>query len=204
MECTSCGQELSPEAGFCSNCGTKLKREIPDLKKLPHETYINPQVCPKCGSTKTKKESKFFVVIKTLFMMLLLGWIPILGWIVVILGLIIIAGTIITHTDYKCKECNNSYDPNDIEKGHPLMEAIEVEDMESIKKYTNKISNLDAVNKDGYTPLTWAVEKADSEVVKYLINSGADINFRDKNGLKAIDLAEKYDESRIINLLKNN
>jgi ankyrin repeat protein len=204
MKCTNCGVKLDPGSKFCSNCGTKLKREVPNLEKIPHKNYINPKVCPKCGSLRTKRESKFFGVLGILFFMAIVAWIPILGWILVIVGLLGIAGTIFGDRDYKCKDCNNTYDPQDIEPGHPLMDAIKKQSMVDIEECIEKLDNLNAVNKEGYTPLTWAIKNSNVKEFEYLIDNGANIDFKDKNGYTPINLAIKFNALDKLNTLIKN
>ena len=67
MYCKVCGEELKPNAKFCENCGTKVKKEtdaIPktDIKKSTEP--VNPKV--KLEETKTSKKQTIIGVIVSL------------------------------------------------------------------------------------------------------------------------------------------
>jgi len=127
MKCSQCGAQVKKGDIFCGSCGNKVAEEVETVEveeveevefsekensKQKENVFIDPNQCPNCGSYNTKKESRIWMIIKSILAILLLSWIPILGWIVIICSAISIIYALIFNKSFVCKNCGKSYVPS--------------------------------------------------------------------------------------------
>ena len=61
MYCKVCGENLKPDAKFCENCGTKVKKETDAIPKTDIKKSTEP-VKPKVKLEETKTSKKKIIV----------------------------------------------------------------------------------------------------------------------------------------------
>lgn len=61
---------------------------------------------------------------------------------------------------------------------YDIIRACAIGDIEYVKEYINKGTNLNEVSNNGWTPLICAVENDKMEMVELLLNNGTDVNFQ--------------------------
>jgi len=65
--------------------------------------------------------------------------------------------------------------------------------LDTVKTFLEKDSNVNVKDKFGCTPLHWAALAKTNEVAEFLIDKGADVNARDKNGLLPLTGTHRLD-----------
>lgn len=89
MECPNCGMEAKIGSMFCEKCGTNL------------EVYTNPEICPKCGSHRSKKKSINGIILFFIIVTILNIIFPPFNWDFVIFAFIIIINEIFIRKKFK-------------------------------------------------------------------------------------------------------
>lgn len=90
-------------------------------------------------------------------------------------------------------------------KGRPtpeeLTSAVDYNNKELVLRLLENGANINAPDKDGYTPLYGAVMRNSNDMVSLLVERGADINARNRDGMTAVMLAAGWDNIEIVQLL---
>jgi ankyrin repeat protein len=65
-------------------------------------------------------------------------------------------------------------------------------------------ADVNANDKDGYTPLHIAAQQGRDDVVKLLLAGGADVNAKDDKGETPLQLAKSSDKTATVELLRQH
>src|SRR5271157_4651140 len=82
-----------------------------------------------------------------------------------------------------------------------LINAVFNGDKEAVASLIAKGANVNAKDKDGYTPLIWASQYSKIEMVNLLLVKGADVNAKTNNGNTALIIASHEGRTEIIRFL---
>lgn len=82
----------------------------------------------------------------------------------------------------------------------PLMDAVQIGDLENAKLLLQYAANPDLQSTDGQTALILAVGRQEKELVKLLVDYGANPEIKDKLGMSAIKYAEVFRKKEILDL----
>ncbi|KAM5205775.1 LOW QUALITY PROTEIN: ankyrin repeat domain-containing protein 7 [Hipposideros larvatus] len=95
-------------------------------------------------------------------------------------------------------------DPNlvDLVGNTALHYAVCGRNVSLVRKLLEHHANLEAQNKDGYTPLLLAITENNAEIVEFLLKRGADVNALDKNQRTALMLILRDEPSSVSLLLQ--
>lgn len=86
---------------------------------------------------------------------------------------------------------------------NPLLRlAVMTNALTAVKHHIERGDDLNAVDKNGSTPLIIAVIKKNIDIVKLLLASGADPSIIDKNGKDALSYALEGDFKELVEILK--
>ncbi|XP_027782101.2 ankyrin repeat domain-containing protein 7 [Marmota flaviventris] len=94
-------------------------------------------------------------------------------------------------------------DPNlvDFYYNTALHYAVCGQNVSLVRKLLEHKANLEAKNKDGYTPLLLAIVENNENMVKFLLKKGADVNASDKNQRTALMIALSEEPTSLVSLL---
>ena len=82
-----------------------------------------------------------------------------------------------------------------------IHDAVEKGNVEAIKQHLAAGTDVNAKDKDGFTPLIQAVQRGQKEVAKLLIEKGADVNAKTAKGGTPLDWANAGNHSETADLL---
>lgn len=85
-----------------------------------------------------------------------------------------------------------------------LHQAIKNGNIDEAKSLIEKGANVNAMDKDGYTPLHLASINGHTEVVKYLFENGANVNAKNSNGNTPLHYASMNGYKEVVELLLKN
>jgi ankyrin repeat protein len=82
-----------------------------------------------------------------------------------------------------------------------IRKAVRDGNIEAVKQYLDTGTDVNAKEKDGWTPLHFAAEGGHKEVAELLIAAGADVNARDNWGRTPLHEAAYHSNKEIVGLL---
>ena len=85
-----------------------------------------------------------------------------------------------------------------------IHDAVEKGNVEAIKQHLAAGTDVNAKDKDGFTPLIQAVQRGQKEVAKLLIEKGADVNAKTAKGGTPLDWANAGNHSETADLLRKH
>ncbi|CAG7833567.1 unnamed protein product [Allacma fusca] len=89
----------------------------------------------------------------------------------------------------------------DWEINRKLFEAVEANDLNSIRRSLARNADINAKNRQGSTPLHIAVESYRGDTVRFLMLNGADMHIEDSSRRTAVDIARSNEYTDIFQLL---
>src|SRR5262245_56803210 len=88
-----------------------------------------------------------------------------------------------------------------LRKNELLFKAVTTSNAEAISSLINAGADVNAVNRDGQTPLLWAADRGHTETVRLLIAKGAAVNAVNEYGNAALLLAARCGHTETVTLL---
>ena len=82
-----------------------------------------------------------------------------------------------------------------------IFDAVEFDDIESVKMYWTDEIDVDYQDMNGTTLLMLACSYNNKTIVEFLLQHEPQINLRNKNNVSAVDLAFKHEDKDIYNML---
>ncbi|MBQ7607068.1 MAG: ankyrin repeat domain-containing protein, partial [Desulfovibrionaceae bacterium] len=82
-----------------------------------------------------------------------------------------------------------------------IWESVEKGDVQAVKTYLAKGTDVNTKNKDKDTPLHWAARNGYTEVAKLLIDKGADVNAKNEDGHTPLHWAARNGYTEVAKLL---
>jgi pectate lyase len=82
--------------------------------------------------------------------------------------------------------------------------AAQVGDLDKVKAFLEKGTDVNAKDDDGMTPLLLAISKKQADVAKFLVENGADVNAGDKSGFVPLVYALWNTDPNVVKILLDN
>ncbi len=89
-------------------------------------------------------------------------------------------------------------------KGTDLHQALIARDFKKVKELLSSRADVDALDREGRTPLFYAVAEGEFEIASQLIMNGANTNARDREGETPLHVAAREYRPELIRLLLAN
>ncbi|MCX6992386.1 MAG: ankyrin repeat domain-containing protein [Kiritimatiellaeota bacterium] len=85
-----------------------------------------------------------------------------------------------------------------------MHEAAKQGNLADVQQHLQRGADINAKDKDGYTPLMAAAINGNLDVVKVLVDKGADVNARAEDGNTALELAKVNRHPDVVEFLKQH